>query len=151
MISAKAIALFALPAILVAGLWVVAVPSPDTFDDTALRLAGVSLLGIALFSVILVFRVTAASAETRPRRIDPAAPACNEFRRGFAPAASRPRKHPLHRPGLGVVVTLHRRRAEQRAVLSKPGSSSAIAAETIETLSRRLHDRAEKLWNRRAV
>jgi hypothetical protein len=151
MISAKAIGLFALPAMLMAVLWVVAVPDTVGLSDTTMRLAGVLLLGIALFGVILVCRVTSVSTEIRPRRIDPAAPACNEFRRGFTSGASRSRQHPLHRPSLGVVVKLHRRRAEQRAAVSKPALSTAIAPETIETLSRRLHDRAEKLWNRRAV
>lgn len=147
MISVKTVALFAFPAMLVAVLWTVAVPEGDAMSNTIGRFTGVLALGIALLAIILVFRVTAAPTAIRPRRIGPIAPPSGEFRRGFAVAASSRRKQLVLRPG--VVVRLHRSSFEQRAALRK--EPPAIAAETIETLTQRLHDRAEKLWHRRAV
>jgi hypothetical protein len=146
MISVKTVALFALPLGLMAGLWAVAIPNPDSFGDIIGRLSGILLLGGALLAILLVFRVSAREGNIAPRRhLEPMAP--REFRRGFAGASSARRKHPVLRSG--VIVTLHRSGFEQRAALRRRGFPPAIAAETIETLSQRLHDRAAKLWHGR--
>jgi hypothetical protein len=149
MFRLKMVALFAVPVVLTAVLWVMAVPTADVMGDENARLVGFLLLGVALLSTILVFRsAVATSATGSSRRAHPARSAENEFRRGFVSAKGSPRKQRPPRPS--EIIALRRHRIEPRIVASKPAPAPMLAPETIETLKRRLHDRAKKLWSQPA-
>ena len=159
MFRVKWVGLFALPVALTAVLGLLAIPSSSAIDEATARLVGLSLLGIALLSTILVFYAAAKTPAPAPRQaVVPAGRAGNEFRRGFAPAgaapAARPQRVAVARPN--DVIALRRRHLEPRVVPSKPPAPVAVmlvpaaAPATIASLKRRLEDRAEQLWPRRA-
>jgi hypothetical protein len=149
MFRLKVVALLAIPVVLTTALWAVAVPMAGAMDDDVARLVGFLLLGIALLSAILVARSAVAAPGAKPSsRVHPSVHAGNEFRRGFVSAKAPPRKQRAPQPS--EVIALRRRRIEPRIVPSRPVAVPLPTAETIETLKRRLHDRAEKLWNRQA-
>lgn len=157
MFRVKAVGLFALPVALTALLWVLAIPSASAIDEATARLVGLSLLGIALLSTILVF-YSAAKAPAPRQAVAPAGRAGNEFRRGFVSAGAatpaRPQRAMVARPN--DVIALRRRHLEPRVVPSKPPAPVAVALApvaapaTIATVKRRLEDRAEELWPRQA-
>lgn len=149
MFRLKMVALFAIPVVLTTVLWLMAVPTADMMNDENARLVGFLLLGIALLSTILVFRsAVATSATVSSSRAHPATSAENEFRRGFVSAKASPRKQRAPRPS--EIIALRRHRIEPRIVPRKPAMPPVLTSETIETLKRRLHDRAEKLWSQPA-
>jgi hypothetical protein len=148
MFRLKMVALFAMPVVLTTVLWVMAVPTADVMNDENARLVGFLLLGIALLSAILVFRTAVATSTTGSSRAYPAPSTGNEFRRGFVSAKASPRRQRAPRPS--EIMALRRHRIEPRIVPNKPAAASVLTPETIETLKRRLHDRAEKLWSQPA-
>jgi hypothetical protein len=149
MFRLKIVALLAVPVVLTTVLWVAAVPTTDVMNDENARLIGFLLLGIALLSTILVFRSAVATSTTASSSSShPAISAENEFRRGFVSAKASPRKQRAPRPS--EIIALRRHRIEPRIVPPKPATPPVLTSETIETLKRRLHDRAEKLWSQPA-
>jgi hypothetical protein len=148
MFRLKVVALFAIPVVLTTVLWVVAVPTADVMNDENARLVGFLLLGIALLSTILVFRSAVATPAAASGHGHPATSAGSEFRRGFVSAKASPRKQRAPRPS--EIIALRRHRIEPRIVPRKPAAPPVLTSETIETLKRRLHDRAEKLWSQPA-
>jgi hypothetical protein len=149
MFRLKMVVLFAIPVVLTTVLWVAAVPAADVMDDENARLVGFLLLGIALLSTILVFRsAVGAPATASASRAHPATSAGNEYRRGFVSAKTSPRKQRAPRPS--EIIALRRHRIEPQIVPRKPATPPVLAPETIETLKRRLHDRAAKLWSQPA-
>ena len=149
MFRLRALTLFAIPVVLTMVLWMVAVPTADIIDDDLARLIGFLLLGIALLSIVLVLRSAVAAPKAAPSSsVHPQARAGNEYRRGFVSAKASPRKQRTPRPS--EIVALRRHRIEPRIGPIRPAMMPAHAPQTIETLKRRLQDRAEQLWNRRA-
>lgn len=159
MFRVRTAGLFALPIALTAVLWVLAIPSASVIDEATARLVGLSLLGIALLSTILVFYAAAKAPAPTPRQaVAPAGRAGNEFRRGFvspgAATSARPQRVAVARPN--DAIALRRRHLEPRVVPSRPPalvavtSAPAVAPATIVTVKQRLEDRAEELWPRQA-
>ena len=165
MFRVKTAALFALPVALTVVLWVLAVPSAGVIDEASARLVGLSLLGIALLSTVLVFCAAAKTPTATPRRAPVAAGrAGNEVRRGFVSANTATPRHPQRAvaPQPSDVIGLRRRPPEPRLGTSKPAGpvtmvrrpapvtvAPVVMPPTIATLKQRLEDRAEKLWPRR--
>ena len=115
------------------------------------RLIGLFLLGFALLAISLVLTVALRADPPTLSRREPTLRRDTEFRSGFAterrPGAARPRsaKISLH-PRAGKVVAFRR-----HALPPQPRVAGALqSVETIVSLNRRLHDRAQKLWSRRA-
>lgn len=116
------------------------------------RLIGLFMLGFALLAVSLVFTVALrADPPALPRR-EPTLRRDSEFRSGFA-RERRPGGAPKPKTGK---VTLHPRAGKvvafrRHALPPQPRIAGALRSiETIETLNRRLRDRAQKLWSRQA-
>lgn len=118
---------------------------PEVFS----RIIGVALLGLAVLAIVAVFRSLPVPAmpATRPLALRRE----SEFRRGFSKgrnAAYRPRIEP-RLDGPAQVVALHRPAAP--APQATPVQTTRTTPpDSIESVKRRLQDRAEALWRRRA-
>jgi len=139
---------FLIPLVLTVAIWFTAWHDDFGVWDDVSRLIGLFLLGFALLSISLVFTVALrADPPALPRR-EPTLRRDSEFRSGFAkerrPGTKKPRtgKVTIH-PRAGKVVAFRRHALP-------PQAGVAGAFESIESLNRRLHDRAQKLWSRRA-
>lgn len=143
----------AIPFAVIAVLWVVPVP-PDTAsaaDGTTIlvgRSIGLGLLTLALLAIAFVVFSLRMPAEPA-RQPAPMALARHEFRRGFAtgePPVLARRPAPA---AAAVVVALPRR-------VSRPAAAAAIplplpAQDSIDSLIKRLHERAGLLWPARTA
>ncbi len=119
------------------------------------RAVGFGLLGLAVIAIVAVFR----SLPVIPPapRLRPSLPRDSEFRRGFAKTRNgsiyRPRLEPklVRRSefgGSGEIVPLRRPSPEPEA--STTTAPRKTSHENIEIVKKRLEDRAEALWRRRA-
>jgi hypothetical protein len=152
----KAYAPWAIPVVLTALLCALLTPPSTALADHLpaffARAVGFALLGLAVLALVMVFRALPDTPAAAQLRQAPAVRRDSEFRRGFAGKRGVP-KRPRIEPQLerkGVVVALSRRSVEPANAPASPASSSRVSSENIEIVKRRLQDRAERLWRRRA-
>jgi hypothetical protein len=151
MIRVKSYAPMALSLAFAALLCVLLTPQIETFATEMPvffgRAVGIGLLGFAGLAIVLVFRsLPVAPVPVRARTIRRE----SEFRRGFAKgrsAANRMRIEPrIDQRGEVVALRCRAKAAPSTVAVAAPRNSH----EDIEIVQRRLQDRAEVLWRRRA-
>jgi hypothetical protein len=149
MIRVKSYAPMALSLAFAALLCVLLTPQIETFATEMPaffgRAVGIGLLGFAGLAIVLVFRsLPVAPARARTVRRE------SEFRRGFAKgrsAANRMRIEPrVGQRGEVVALRCRAKATPSTVAVAAPRNSH----EDIEIVQRRLQDRAEVLWRRRA-
>jgi hypothetical protein len=136
---------FLIPPGLTLLIWLVAWHDDLSAWSDVSRLIGLFLLGFALLAVSLVFAVALRADAPAAKRSEPTLRIPTEYRSGFAGRTKPPTKVRLH-PRAAKVIAFRRHAMRPQARVT--GQVTSI--ETIESLKRRLHDRAQKLWSRRA-
>ncbi len=154
MIWLRAAIPFAIPLAVIALLWTVpvpadAIPASEGLSTFVGRSIGLGLLALALLAIGFIFHSVRNSSAPEREPPSPMALARHEFRRGFGSGRlSAPRQ--ARERDASVVVALPRGEAD----LSAPPRSAAPRSrpqESIENLTKRLHERVGTLWNPRVV
>jgi hypothetical protein len=146
---------FAIPLTVIAFLWNIpvepeAVAASDGLSDLASRSIGFGLLTVAFLAIgFIVYSVRAPSPQPQERPV-PLAFARHEFRRGFGTGRLSGPAHNHRERDPKVVVALPRRQTDLPAA-TPVAVSRSTPQESIESLTKRLHERAKTLWNARAV
>lgn len=136
---------FLIPLGLTLLIWLVAWHDDLSAWNDVSRLIGLFLLGFALLAISLIFTVALRADAPAARRSEPTLQIPTEYRSGFAGRTKPSAKVRLH-PRAAKVIAFRRHALRPQARLN--GQVPSI--ETIESLNRRLQDRAQKLWSCRA-
>jgi hypothetical protein len=144
----------AIPFAVIALLWIVPVP-PDAAsagDGTTIlvgRSIGLGLLSLALLAIAFVVFSLRMPAEPA-REAAPMALARHEFRRGFATGETPVLvRRPL--PAVAAVVIALPRQASSRPAAATPIPIPVLPQDSIESLIKRLNERAGLLWPARTA
>ncbi|HKT18259.1 MAG TPA: hypothetical protein VJR47_09470 [Stellaceae bacterium] len=139
-----------IPLAVIALLWLIPVPPetiPASNGATVIvgRSIGLGLLTLAVLAIAFIFHSLREPARA-PREPAPMALARHEFRRGFASGESAAPVIKQAAPTT-IVVALPRRRASKSSVAVPPEAPQA----SIESVTKRLEERAGLLWSRRTA